>query len=58
MGLMDMISLATTVMGGSEREEYMLPSTTPLTATEYEGMTAYTGDWTAIRQELHAFLFP
>ena len=58
MGLMDMISLATTVMSGSEREEYMLPSTTPLTATEYEGMTAYTGDWTAIRQELHAFLFP
>ena len=58
MGLMDMISLATTVMGGSEREEYMLPSTTPLRATEYEGMTAYTGDWTAIRQELHAFLFP
>ena len=57
MGLLDMISLATTVMNGSDREEYMLPTTTPLSEAEYEGMAVYQGDWDAISSELHAFLF-
>lgn len=57
LGIMDMITLATKVMGGDEREELMLPTATSLQESDYEGEAVYAADWNALRQELHAFLF-
>ncbi len=58
LGIMDMITLATKVMGGSQRDELMLPGTAALLEGRFEDTTVYETDWAAMRQELHAFLFP
>lgn len=58
LGIMDMITLATKVMGGSQRDELMLPGTAALLEGRFEDTTVYETDWIAMRQELHAFLFP
>lgn len=58
LGIMDMITLATKVMGGSQRDELILPGTAALLEGRFEDTTVYETDWAAMRQELHAFLFP
>lgn len=58
LGIMDMITLATKVMGGSQRDELMLPGTAALLEGRFEDTTVYETDWAAMRLELHAFLFP
>lgn len=58
LGIMDMLTLATKVMGGSQRDELMLPGTASLVESSFEGATAYETDWATMQRELHAFLFP
>lgn len=57
LGMMDMISLATSVMGGSQREELLVPGTQSLDATLFNGRAAYTIDLDAAKQLLMDTLY-
>lgn len=57
LGLMDMVTLATSVMGGSDRQELLVPAADALTAGTFNGENAYKTDIDAAKKLLMDSLY-